>query len=116
VSAPTTPPPQYGPNSFSETPHDSPGAMDYQEKARYRSAAARARSAIPAALGDEIGKPIGELVSRELLTVEEFGWTLGAQSLALRLLNAVEKLSTGPNAATASTYRGPTYTAGPKPE
>lgn len=59
--------------------------MPYPMKARYRRAASVARSEYPG--------PIGECIARELLTVEEFGWALGADSFGTKLLHAIEKLA-----------------------
>jgi hypothetical protein len=84
VSASTTPDPVYAPNDLKVDPANQVGSMQYPEKARFRAAAHRVRTAIPG--------PIGECVARELLTIEEFGWMLGAESFGTKLLLAVEEL------------------------
>ncbi len=55
-----------------------PAPMDHHEKMRLRAAAFRATRLYPG--------PVGELVSRELLTWEEFGYRLGGQALMRRLV------------------------------
>jgi hypothetical protein len=55
--------------------------MTYPEKQRLRAAAHRVTRLYPG--------PIGELVSRELLTWEEFGYRLGAAALISRLVDQV---------------------------
>lgn len=55
--------------------------MSPTEGAAFRSAAYRATRLYPG--------PIGELVSRELLAADEFGWALGCDSLMLRVRNTV---------------------------
>ena len=75
--APITPPKVLG--------ESAPAPMDHHEKMRLRTAAFRATKLYPG--------PLGELVSRELLTWEEFGYRLGrgTNSLVLRLVEHVEK-------------------------
>jgi len=58
-----------------------PTPMDHQEKMRIRAAAYRATRLYPGA--------VGELISRELLTWEEFGYRLGSSQLIMRLVNEV---------------------------
>jgi hypothetical protein len=53
----------------------NPTPMDHHEKMRVRAAAFRATRLYPG--------PVGELVSRELLTWEEFGYRLGHGNRAL---------------------------------
>ena len=60
-----------------------PVPMDHHEKMRLRAAAFRAT-------GLDRG-PVGELVSRELLTWEEFGYRLGGNALVMRLGDQVLK-------------------------
>ncbi len=60
---------------------NSPVPMDHPEKMRLRAAAFRATRLYPG--------PVGELVSRELLTWEEFGYRLGGGQLVLRLVDHV---------------------------
>lgn len=60
----------------------APGApMDHHEKMRIRAAAYRATQLYPGS--------VGELISRELLTWEEFGYRLGAKSLINRLIRDI---------------------------
>jgi hypothetical protein len=58
-----------------------PVPMDHHEKMRLRAAAFRATRLYPG--------PVGELVSRELLTWEEFGYRLGGSALVMRLVDQV---------------------------
>jgi hypothetical protein len=60
-----------------------PAPMDHHEKMRLRAAAFRATRLYPG--------PVGELVSRELLTWEEFGYRLGGEQLVMRLVDHVLK-------------------------
>ena len=85
VSAATTPPPVYSSRVEDLAPPVAAAVprMAHAEKARYRTAACRARTLYPG--------PVGELVARELLTIEEFGWTLGAGSLGIKLVAAIEE-------------------------
>jgi hypothetical protein len=55
--------------------------MDHHEKMRVRAAAFRATRLYPG--------PVGELLSRELLTWEEFGYRLGGEQLVMRLVDHV---------------------------
>jgi hypothetical protein len=57
--------------------------LDHHEKMRIRAAAFRATKVHPG--------PVGELLSRELLTWEEFGYRLGGQSLVNRLVDHILK-------------------------
>jgi hypothetical protein len=57
--------------------------MDHHEKMRLRAAAFRVTRLYPG--------PVGELLSRELLTWEEFGYRLGANQLIMRLVDDVLK-------------------------
>ena len=61
----------------------SPVPMDHHEKMRLRAAAFRVTRLYPG--------PVGELLSRELLTWEEFGYRLGANQLIMRLVDDVLK-------------------------
>jgi hypothetical protein len=95
----TTPQPSYeAPNTLYVEPENQVHSMPHTERTRYRTAASRVKAAIPG--------PIGELVARELMTIEEFGWSLGAQSQGLRLLRAVEELTPAPPATAHSQVRG----------
>jgi hypothetical protein len=67
--------------------NDKPQPMDHHEKMRLRSAAFRATRLYPG--------PVGELVSRELLSWEEFGYRLGGEGLIYRLVDHVLSLPTG---------------------
>jgi hypothetical protein len=58
-----------------------PAPMDHHEKMRVRAAAFRATRLYPG--------PVGELLSRELLTWEEFGYRLGGDQLVMRLVDHV---------------------------
>jgi hypothetical protein len=60
-----------------------PAPMDHHEKMRLRAAAFRATRLYPG--------PVGELLSRELLTWEEFGYRLGGEQLVMRLVDHVLK-------------------------
>jgi hypothetical protein len=55
--------------------------MDHHEKMRLRAAAFRVTRLHPG--------PVGELVSRELLAWEEFGYRLGGGQLVMRLVDHV---------------------------
>ena len=57
------------------------GRMDHHEKARLRAASFRATRLYPG--------PVGELLSRELLAWEEFGYRLGGSQLIMRLVDHV---------------------------
>ena len=59
----------------------SPVPMDHHEKMRLRAAAFRVTRLHPG--------PVGELVSRELLAWEEFGYRLGGDQLVMRLVDHV---------------------------
>ncbi|HEY1973253.1 MAG TPA: hypothetical protein VGH89_35245 [Pseudonocardia sp.] len=56
-------------------------AMDHHERMRLRAAAFRATKVYPG--------PVGELLSRELLSWEEFGYRLGSRGLILGIVDAV---------------------------
>jgi len=55
--------------------------MDHHEKMRIRAAAFRATRLYPG--------PVGELVSRELLSWEDFGYRLGGNRLVMDLVEHV---------------------------
>jgi len=59
----------------------NPAAMKLNEKMRLRAAAFRVTRLYPG--------PVGELVSRELLTWAEFGYRLGGHRLIMRLVEHV---------------------------
>lgn len=70
----------------------SPVPMDHHEKMRLRAAAFRATRLYPG--------PVGEVLSRELLAWEEFGYRLGGGQLVMRLVDEVLKTPlTRPEAA-----------------
>lgn len=56
-------------------------SMSHDEKMRLRAAAFRVTRLYPG--------PVGELLSRELLTWEEFGYRLGGRQLIMRLVDHV---------------------------
>lgn len=62
-------------------PGNGPAPMDHHEKMRLRAAAFRATRIYPG--------PVGELVSRELLQWEDFGYRLGGQKLIMTLVDYV---------------------------
>lgn len=68
-----------------------PTPMNHHEKARLRAAAFRAIRLYPG--------PVGELVSRELLSWEEFGYRLGGDRLVMRLVDHILSASTRTDAA-----------------
>jgi hypothetical protein len=55
--------------------------MDHQDKMRLRAAAFRATRLYPG--------PVGELLARELLSWEEFGYRFGGNQLVTRLVEHV---------------------------
>lgn len=67
-----------------KTDDDVPAVrMDHHEKLRIRAAAFRAVRLYPG--------PVGELLSRELLTWEEFGYRLGGSGVIMRLVDHIMK-------------------------
>lgn len=69
--------------------------MDHHEKARLRAAAFRVTRLYPG--------PVGEMLSREILTWDEFGYRLGGSQLVMRLVDFVLKAPMpAPVPATAS--------------
>jgi hypothetical protein len=60
-----------------------PVPMDHHEKSRIRAAAFRATRLYPG--------PVGELVSRELLTWEDLGYRLGGQGIIMPLVDHLMK-------------------------
>lgn len=60
-----------------------PPIMGPAEKTRLRAAAFRVTKLYPG--------PVGELLSRELLTWEEFGYRLGGSELMMRLVDHILK-------------------------
>jgi hypothetical protein len=55
--------------------------MDHHERMRLRAAAFRATRVYPG--------PVGELLSRELLSWEEFGYRLGSRGLVMGIVEAI---------------------------
>jgi hypothetical protein len=55
--------------------------MDHHERMRLRAAAFRATRVYPG--------PVGELLSRELLSWEEFGYRLGSRGLVMGIVDAI---------------------------
>jgi len=62
-------------------PTDSPPRMEQQERMQLRAAAFRATRVYPG--------PVGELVSKDLLDWENYGWRIGGHGLIARLVAAV---------------------------
>jgi hypothetical protein len=62
-------------------PTDAPARMEQQERMQLRAAAFRATRVFPG--------PVGELVSKDLLAFEDFGYVLGGHGLVARLVAAV---------------------------
>ncbi|MEV1291123.1 hypothetical protein [Pseudonocardia sp. NPDC049635] len=61
----------------------APAPMEHHEKMRMRAAAFRATRIYPG--------PVGELISRELLSWEDFGYRLGGNRLVMDLVDDVLK-------------------------
>jgi hypothetical protein len=55
--------------------------MDHHERMRLRAAAFRATKVYPG--------PVGELLSRELLSWEEFGYRLGSRGLVMGIVDEI---------------------------
>lgn len=64
-------------------PTKAPVAMEPAEKMRLRAAAFRVGRLYPG--------PVGELLSREILTWEEFGYRLGGSALMMSLVDHILK-------------------------
>lgn len=75
------PPPEQQDGIGSTAPSNAPDLMNRDEKMRVRAAAFRATRLYPG--------PVGELVSRELMTWEEFGYRLGGEQLVYRLVDHI---------------------------
>lgn len=58
-----------------------PAVMDHHERMRMRAAAFRAKKLYPG--------PVGELISRELLAWEDFGFRLGGDQQVMQLVQHV---------------------------
>jgi hypothetical protein len=77
----------HGANNHSDAPAkraevlSPPPAMNAHERMRIRTAAFHAAQTYPG--------PIGELISRELLAWEEFGYRLGATGPIMRLVDTI---------------------------
>lgn len=63
-----------------------PTPMDHKDKMRFRAAAHKATRLYPG--------PVGELLSREILVWEDFGYRLGGSGLILRLVDEILNPST----------------------
>jgi hypothetical protein len=61
----------------------APAFMDYDELTRLRAAAFWAKRVYPG--------PVGELLSRELRSWEEFGYRLGSHGMIIGIVDAVMK-------------------------
>lgn len=59
-----------------------PDVMDPHERMRLRAAAFRASRIYQG--------PVGELISRELLSWDEFGYRLGGQRMIMQIVEAIE--------------------------
>ncbi len=68
-------------NPLPMTPEPTPVPMDHHEKMRLRAAPFRVTRLYPG--------PVGELLARELLSWEEFGYRLGGSRLVMRLVGHV---------------------------
>ncbi len=66
-------------------------AMDHHERMRLRAAAFRATRVYPG--------PVGELLSRELLSWEEFGYRLGSRGLVMGIVDAIMTAQLGQSEA-----------------
>ena len=75
------PPPQAQDGVGDTAATRAPVRMAPEEKMRLRAAAFRVTRVYPG--------PVGELVSRELLTWEEFGYRLGGEQLIYRLVDHI---------------------------
>lgn len=68
--------------------------MDHHDRMALRNAAFRATRVYPG--------PVGELVSRELLTWEEFGYRLGGDKLVMRLMKQIQEMEIPKNDSTTT--------------
>jgi hypothetical protein len=71
-----------------------PVRMEMSDKSRFRAAAFRVTRLYPG--------PVGELLSREILTWEEFGYRLGGSGLMLKLVDYVLKTPLPPHETSTS--------------
>ena len=83
-------------DTVTDTGNDTLVPMVHHEKARLRAAAFRAKKIYPG--------PVGELVSRELLAWEDFGYRLGGERPVMELVDHVIK-ATEPHPAPAATQK-----------
>lgn len=65
-----------------------PNPMDHHEKMRIREAAFHAKRIYPG--------PVGELIARELLSWEDFGYRLGGTDLIMSLVRFIMNSPTPP--------------------
>lgn len=85
----TTPPPVYTVSSdHRSSPGVRPEPMTHHDKARYRAAAFRLTRIYPGVVGD--------ILSRELLTWEEFGYRLGTGGAGSAMHQLVEHAMSTP--------------------
>lgn len=84
-TATTTPPPIYRFAAGTKPVANPPSPMNQAEKSRFRAAAFRACRVYPG--------PIGQLLSREILATEEFGWAT-PDSLVAAAVRAIMDQST----------------------
>jgi hypothetical protein len=77
---PPQPPPQTAPAQ------DPPPKFEQHERMRIRAAAFQAARLYPG--------PVGEMLSRELFTWDEFGYRLGGAALVMRLVDHILKATT----------------------
>lgn len=71
-------------NATDTIPTNRPGPMEQDDRKRLRLASVRAKYVFPG--------PIGELLSREFLSLEEFGLRVGVDALTMRAAHAVMSL------------------------
>jgi hypothetical protein len=83
VPEPTTPPPVYS-TDYAPRAACPPSPASFAERSTYRAAAVRAEKLWPG--------PVGQLLSRELLAYDEFGWRLSNDSLTNQARDQIMKL------------------------
>lgn len=74
-----------------EIPTDAPPKFEHNERMRIRAAAFQATRLYPG--------PVGEMLSKELFSWEEFGYRLGGAALVMRLVDHILKATTPTSAA-----------------
>jgi hypothetical protein len=75
--------------------------MDHHEKMRLRAAAFRVTKLFPGAIGD--------MICRELMTWEEFGYRLGGEQLVMKVVDDVLKLPFPVSASAGMAERAESY-------